>query len=491
VKAKITACVLMLVLTFGAAGSYAQTQGQTADPRSVNPSTPLPPINSGNSGTGSSGSRPVPAARGVSQGDATAYDPAQVEPDTNTLAGAELLGVGSLQHARNIFDPSISVSLLGQTGPQLTQGQSSIIFTKVIGGTLAFARVANGSRFSANYSGGDTLSQAPQPSGQFHNVSVSEELSWARWRLSMRDLFVLAPGATFTGEGMGGPGLVGDFITLNQNSSSTIAQGFAPSQTIQTGQANRYVNTVLGQVQYSFSRRAALTVTGSYGLLHFTDPGYISSHMETAQAGYDYELDSKNSIAVLGSYADIRYTDTPTTTGDYKAQLAFGRKITGKLAFEAAGGPEEIRAQGTLNGNFHILTGTATSSLKYELRRSGAGLVFSRGLSNGSGVFLGAVSDVFSGYAHHDFTRQLTAILTGGYAFNKALAPVGASAITFRDWFLGANLNRRLGRYAIVGLNYGVQNQSVPASCPVAACGIPGYAQTFGMSFNWHLHPVE
>jgi len=37
--------------------------------------------------------------------------------------------------------------------------------------------------------------------------------------------------------------------------------------------------------------------------LHFTDAGYIGSHMLNAQAGYDYLLNPKNSIAVLASYS--------------------------------------------------------------------------------------------------------------------------------------------------------------------------------------------
>jgi hypothetical protein len=464
-------------------------QNQAPDSRSVNPTTPLPPMDA--SGGNRGGAKPVPAARGVSNGEPEQYDPSQVAPDTNTLAGAQLLGVGSLRQAHNVFDPSISVSLLGQTGVQQTVGQSSVIFTKIFGGSLAFSRVGSTSRFSANYSGGDTLSQPPQLSGQFHNISIAEQITLARWRFSLMDLFVLAPGAAFTGQGMGGPGLVDQFIETNQNSLSMLAQGFAPSQTIQTGPANRYVNTALGEASYSFTRRSAVTVVGSYGVLHFFDSGYVNSHMTTVQGGYDYLLDTKNSIAVIGSYANVAYTGTPTSTTDYKAQFAYGRKITGKLAFQASAGPEEIRAAGTLNGSFHIITGTANTSLKYEQRRSGTGVIFTRGLSNGSGVFFGAISDVFSGYAHHDFTRSLSAFISAGYAFNKALAPAGIPSISFNDWFFGASLNRRLGRYGSVALNYGVQDQSIPVACPVASCGTPGTGQTFGVSFNWHLRPIE
>jgi len=277
-------------------------QSQTPDPRSVNPTTPLPPMDSsgGTSGGTNSGARPVPAARGVFTSEPE-YDPAQVTPDTNTLAGAQLLGVGSLRQAHNIFDPSISVSLLGQTGLQQTVGQNSVIFTKIFSGSLAFSRVGTSSRFTVNYSGGDTLSQPPQLSGQFHNISLAEEITLARWHITLMDLFILAPGAAFTGQGMGGPGLVDQFIETNQNSLSMLAQGFAPSQTIQTGPANRYVNTALGEASYSFSRRSAVTVAGSYGVLHFFDPGYVNSHMATVQGGYDYLLDTRIPLRLLGA----------------------------------------------------------------------------------------------------------------------------------------------------------------------------------------------
>jgi hypothetical protein len=290
---------------------------------------------------------------------------------------------------------------------------------------------------------------------------------------------------------MGGPGLVGQFSSANQNSLSNLAQGFAPSQTIQTGQATRYLYTALGEAEYSFSRRSTFTLTGSFGLLKFIDPGYVNSHMVSAQAGYDYLLDPKNSIAILASYGNIDYIGTATSTVDYRAQFAVGRKITGRLAFQVAGGAEQIHVSGTTNGNFQVLTWTVNSALKYERRRSGVALAYSRGLTNGSGVYFGATSNTFTGSLHHDFTRSLSGSINSGYAFNKGLTPVGVTATSFNNWFVGANLNRRLGRYLQAGLIYGLQEQTTPVVCPVASCGIPGYGQTFGVTVNWHLRPIE
>jgi len=274
-------------------------------------------------------------------------------------------------------------------------------------------------------------------------------------------------------------------------SLNNFAQAFVPSETINTGDVMRYRNALLGQAEYSFTRRSAITFSGSYGLLHFTGPGYVSSSMLNAQAGYDYLLDPSNSVAILASYGKIDYTGTGNSTTVYGGALAYGRKITGRLAFQVAAGPQEIQSTsaGAL-GNFHLLFVSVNSALSYERRRSGLSFSFVRGLSGGSGVFQGATSNTFSGTAHYQFTRWWAGSINGGYALNNSLAPAGAPTTQFDSWFAGANLGRRVGPHAQINFNYGVLSQNNSAACPVASCGIPGLQQTFGMTVNWHLRAV-
>ena len=467
---------------------HAQDQN---DRRTVNP---IPPMSSTNPrGNNSLGGRPVPAARGVhSASPAQSNDPGQVEPDTNTLSGAENFGVGSLQHSRDIFDPYITVSAIGESGIAGTNGQTGLHATSLVGGGLNFNRIWDRYQFTTSYNGGETLNYGFQRNTSFHDLVVSQDIEWQRWRLHLRDDFAAAPGASFAGVGMGGPGLIGQFSSTLGNSLSSVGQRFQPSETIQTNLAMRYRNMALGEAEFSFSRRSAFTFSASYGLLHFTDAGYISSHMIDAQAGYDYLLNPKNSIAVLGSYGKINYTGTSISTSDYVADLAFGRKITGRLAFQAAGGPEQIRVAGAGNGNFQVWTWSANTALTYERRRSGISVGFVRGLSGGSGVLLGARSNTASASVHHQFTRFWSASATGGYAFNTSLAPAGAATSNFNSWFMGANLGRQLGRHAQLGLNYGLLKQDNPAVCPiVGGCGVQGFQQTLGATISWHLRPIE
>jgi hypothetical protein len=469
---------------------HAQVQQTPKDnPQAVTPISPLPPVNAGASG--GFGKAPVPAARGVSPAaDPQPYDPAQVEPDTNTLSGAELFGLGSLEHSRNIFDPSLYFTGQGQTGVTGSAGQTSVQPTALFGGSLNFNRIWSRYRFTAVYSGGDNISGGSQVSAAFHDLSVTQEIEWQRWRLHLRDDFVASPGASFTGSGMGGPGLIGQLSSALPAGLTGVAQGFAPSETIQSGQAMRYEDMILGEAEYSFSRRSAFTFSGSYGLLHFPSAGYIDSHNVNGQVGYDFQLDPRNSIAVLASYSKISYNATPASTTNYVASLAYGRKIAGRLSFQATGGPSQIRSAGTGNGNFQSLTWSINSALRYELRRTGYSLSYSHGLTGGSGVLYGANSDTISVSVHRQFTRFWAGSANGGYAFNKSLAPAGVATFNFTNWFFGANIGRQLGRHVRFALNYGLQQQNSPAVCPVASCGATGLQQTFGMTVNWRLRPA-
>src|ERR1700687_2480842 len=112
-RQKIGTLVVALVLC--ASGAFAQDQKQ--DNSLGDPNTPLQPLNATPAG-GYANKPPVGAARGVEGPyDPQTYDPSQVAPDQNTLAGAAPFTIGSLQHNRNIFDPAITISQLGQTVP--------------------------------------------------------------------------------------------------------------------------------------------------------------------------------------------------------------------------------------------------------------------------------------------------------------------------------------------------------------------------------------
>jgi hypothetical protein len=505
-----TSRALVAALALCATAAYAQDQKQDVSP--IDPNAPLQPLET-SPGPAYPNRPPIGAARGVAAPfDPQQYDPSQVSPDENTLAGAAPFTLGSLQHTGNIFDPVISVSQLGQTVP-IASGKTILTGISVASGSLNFNRTWSEYQFTTVYNGGETFNLgygaapgffgATSPHFQFHNLSVTQEAAWARWHVLLRDNFVASPGAQFSGQGIGGPGLVAQFSSMLGSSLNNLGQSFQPVETINTAEAMRYQNSILGQAEYSLSRRSALTFSGSYGVLDFTGAGYFSSTKYNAQAGYDYQLDPSDSFAILASYGKIDYNGTGTgatgtlltgngnSTTDYLGALAFGRKITGRLAFQVAAGPQEIYSTGPgAAGKLHLLFASVNSALTYERRRSGVSFTFVRGLSTGSGVILGATSNAFSGSAHYQLTRHWSAIVNGGYALNNSLPTAGAATIRFDNWFAGANLGRQIGTHAQINFNYGALEQNNPPNCPQAICGGVGLQQIVGMSVNWHLRSI-
>jgi hypothetical protein len=484
-----------------ASSAFAQDPRQGTPP--IDPNAPLQPLDTTVGGPDQPASRrpPLAAARGVDAPfDPHTYDPSQVTPDPNTLAGAAPFTLGSLQHQVNIFDPGVSVSQLGQfvpgtTGKTITAGET------IASGSLNFSRTWSEYHFSTLYTGGETFNEGysnaaaffgpTSPHFQFHNLVVSQQADWGRWHILLMDNFTASPGATFSGQGIGGPGLAGEFSFMLGASLSTLSQSFLPSENINTNLAMRLRNSVLAQAQYALSRRSAITLAASYGFLHFEIPGFQNSEMINVQGGYDYLLDPSDSLAILASYGKIDYTGSGRTTSEYGGALAYGRKITGRLAFQVAAGPEEIRmVEPGGSGNFNLVFISVNSALTYQRRRSGVSINFVRGLNSGSGVFFGATGDTASGTAHYQFSRNWVGSINGGSSLNYNLAPAGATRTRFYNWFAGANLNRQLGQHAAINLNYGAVEQNNPIGCTVAVCGGTGLQQTVGVSINWHLLPV-
>ena len=265
-KLRETSCILVVAMAFCANSAIAQDQKQETSP--IDPNAPLQPL-AATPGLGYPNKPPIGAARGVSAPfDPQPYDPSQVTPDQNTLAGAVPLTLGSLQHKRNTFDPAISVSQLGQTVPGAS-GQTVLTGVSVVGASLNFNRTWSKYHFSAIYNGGETFNLGysaattffgqVSPHYQFHYLSVAQEATWARWHALLRDDFAASPGATFTAQGLGGPGLSAQLSSLLGESLNSFASGVVPSQTINTSLTMRYMNSILGQAEYSFSRRSAIT----------------------------------------------------------------------------------------------------------------------------------------------------------------------------------------------------------------------------------------
>src|ERR1700722_17147235 len=104
-KLRVKTWTIGLALALSATAAFSQDQRQDTPP--VDANAPLQPLNT--SPNGGNANPPIGVARGVSGPDnSQPFDPSQVTPDQNTLAGATPFTLGTLQRVGNVFDPAIS-----------------------------------------------------------------------------------------------------------------------------------------------------------------------------------------------------------------------------------------------------------------------------------------------------------------------------------------------------------------------------------------------
>src|SRR5260370_24471224 len=135
-----------------------------------------------------------------------------------------------------------------------------------------------------------------------------------------------------------------------------------------------------------------------------------------------------------------------------QVQVSFGRKVTGRLAFQLAAGPELLRLQNFGSPSSWQLSWSVFSAFTYNFRHSRYSLSYSHGVTPGSGVFFGSKTDTVTATASRELTRFWSASLNGGYALNKNLVSTGGVASRLRNWVAVASLNRQIAHQLQLGL---------------------------------------
>ena len=470
--ALIQTLVTATVLCFSAAGAQQAPRAPLSSGPAA-PAQPLASLPSGSNGNAVSGA----AGGSVAQPEASA----QTQPDTHVLSGAETLGLGSLSRLHHLFDLALQASEFGESGIVATRTLS----VSSLGGNLDLDQHWRRYDLTVAYHGAETIYQ-PSYYGihnlPYHDGSLSQEISWRRWTLRLHDDVFYSRGSAFGGLFAGGPAQAGQNRSLE-----SIQPSFASGGTIQTALARQLSNTALAEIDYARTRRTTLTLVGSYGLLHFSDTGYISSQTVTGRVGYNYALSGRNNIALTYDHNLITFVGASSRLQTDLAQMAFGRKATARLALQLAAGPQLIHFDYFSATKRQRLSWSASGSLTYQWRRTGYSLSYFRGVTAGSGVFFGSNSQTITATANHEFTRFWSASVHGGYAQNNTLLPGTVFASRFDDWFAGTGLNRLIGRQVSLRLSYGFQQQtSGGGGCPVLSCGLAHPFSQYGITVQWH-----
>ena len=133
------------------------------------------------------------------------------------------------------------------------------------------------------------------------------------------------------------------------------------------------------------------------------------------------------------------------------------------------------------------------AAVQYQLHRVALSATYNHGISGGSGVLAGAVTDNFTGTATKQVSRGLSLAWNMGYSRNRGIEVAGTSTAnqTFDYWFTGVNVSHSMGRLMNVFLNYQLQYQNNGTSvCTGPGCATSLTVNQITFGFGWRKQPI-
>jgi hypothetical protein len=407
-----------------------------------------------------------------------------VQADNRPLSGVQNPTVGRPENRHSYWVPGIQYGNTTRSN-SLAGANSGWNTTNFISTNLSLLESWSHSTLSANYTGGGYFSSDPaQGHGEFQQLAANYELDGKRWQVFLIDQFAYLPQSSFGfggGSGLATPGVSGALAVPVANLQSS----YLPGQTNFAVLGPEYSNSSSAQFTYKASARGSVTVAAVYGILRFVNPGNINSDMETGVFGYDYAVTRKDAVGVSYHFGAYRYPGEPQALADQVINIEYGRKITGRMGLKLSAGPEITSFRIPIANLRRTTSGSGSASLTYAFG-PGTSLEahYMHGVSSGSGVFTGAISDQLSATFFKQLTRVWNGNLNFGYGRNGQIVAVAGSS-AFDSWFGGAGLSRSIGHMTYLSCGYQAQIQTgnvVPGSSN-------NTVHQIYISLQWHSRP--
>jgi hypothetical protein len=476
----------ILLAAIGAAalsGIPTLAQQQPAGSQQEQPTTPIPAIRS-------------PLASGADNGDADVTgNSQQLTPDTRSLTGAEDLSLGTIPLTHSYWQPRASVLANVDSNPDYSTTSTDWSTWTTLTGGVDIHRTSGFSDMLLSYTGGGMFSNGgTAENGIIQELNFKDKFSFRRSTFSVFEQFGYLPESSFGFSGTAG-------ATLPGNGGVNLGTGVTPGESILTPRGQNLSSSTAVEYDYKLTPRTSLTLLGSYALLHYFENDLADYGGASFQAGYNYQLTRKDTIAVSYLFNAIRYSNENQSINANTIQGSYGRRVTGRLAFQIAAGPQFVSSTNPITGPAPTSGPSSTSSvvywslnsaLTYQLRRALISATYNHGLSGGSGLLAGSEADVVTGSVGGPVTRTLAVGWNMGYSRNKGVA-VGTTpaAQTYSYWFTGVNASRPIGRSLDVFLNYSLQYQdNSTIGCVGASCTANIIRNQIAFGMNLHKQPI-
>jgi hypothetical protein len=453
-------------------------------------------------------SQPIPAIRsplasGADSGEQDeAPNPQEMQPDTRSLTGVEDLSLGTMALGHSYWQPRLALSETVDSNPASSSAGNGSwgTWTSLLGG-VDIHRISGVSELMLSYTGGGMFStgNSSGSNGVIQELYFRDKYSFRRSTLSVFDQLSYLPESSFGFAGTAGAGLPG------VATGGGVGSGFTPGQSILTPESQNLSNSFDVELDTKLTSRTSLTLVGGYSLLHYFTDNLLDFGTVTVQVGYNYLLSRKDTVALSYSFSGYQYSNVDQTLDLHTIQGSYGRRVTGKLAFQIAAGPQFAVSRipvtnatpptapvpGTPSSS--QLYWTLNTSLQYQLRRAAISASYNHGVTGGSGVLVGAETDTATGSFNDQISRTFNAGFTAGYSRNRGIATTSGSleAQDFSYWFAGVNVAHPIGRSLDVFANYQFQYQdSNTSGCVGSACSTNTIRHQIAFGLNLHKQPL-
>ena len=434
-------------------------------------------------------SNPIPL---VDQGEQSGQgNDADLIPDNTPLTGVLAPTLGSPEIRHSYWVPGVQWSGAIQSHSYNQTANSSWLVNNYFIGNLSLLEVWRHSQLAINYSaGGFISSDSTQGNGYYQNLVLSQTLQWNRWLVQIFDQFSYLPQSSLGfggGTSLGIPGAGGSPGPVIPGIGGT----YVPNQNIFASVGPRYSNTSTVQLTYTTTPRGSVTLSGTYSLLNFVQSGNVDNDTVYATAGYNYTLTRADSVGVFYRFGAFHYSGEPQANGDHSINVAYSRKLTGRLALQISAGSDFITSRIAVNGNTLTHGVSSSAHLSYATHHGGLSVGYTHGLSGGSGVLTGSTGDQLNFAANRSLGRIWTGQINVGYSHNSSLTNNAATpAPTFNTWNAGGGVSRALGRNATFAVAYNATLTDYGAAgCTGSGCTSNQNYQYITLSFQWHTRP--
>jgi len=432
---------------------------------------------------------PLPDLNGNQQDDSENNQ--TLQPDRGPVVGVQSPTLGTSELRHSYWVPGIQYANTSQSNNfnnTTSTQQSGWTTTNYASGNLSLLEAWNHALFGTNYSGGGFFStDSNQGNGQYHQLSSAFQYDQRRWQFLVMEQFYYLPQSAFGFGGTTGlsvPGITGALSVALPG----LQEVFAPGQSIYLATGPRYSNDSAVQLSYSVSRRGSFTVAAVYGFLRFSNPGNTNNDMEILNAGYSYALTRKDYIGAIYRFTGYHFPGNPEALGDHTAQFMYGRRITGRVALNLAGGPEITNFRFPVSAVSRKIAGSGIASLSYGFRAASVRLIYSHGVGSGGGLLSGSNNDQVIAYLNRPLGRLWTSSLSFGYTRNSQLVTIKSlSSPSFNSYQIAGGLTRPLTGGTNLSFGYQAQIQaSNGLVCTTPGCQNNQTTHQIQMSFQWH-----